>query len=100
MAIRSDCNFELLQEKEAFELVQLISQFPETVDLAFETLEPCTIVNYLFRLSHATSSASQILRVKDMESELAASRMLLFWAARMTLSNGLSLLGIKPIEHM
>ena len=95
-----DCDYTLLKEREAFELVQQISLFPELVEASFKTLEPCTIVNYLFKLSHAISTANNRLRVKNMNPELAASRMLLFWAAKTTLSNGLSLLGLRPIERM
>ncbi|KAG0173568.1 Arginyl-tRNA synthetase [Apophysomyces sp. BC1021] len=95
-----DCDFSLLKEREAFELVQTISYFPDLVDSSFAALEPCTLVNYLFKLSHATSLASHCLRVKGMDRELAKARMLLFWAARTTLSNGLTLLGIHPLERM
>lgn len=100
IAIDPDCDFSILKEKEAFNLVQSIAQFPETVESAFATLEPCTIVNYLFKLSHATSAASTCLRVKDMDPDVSKARMLLFWSARATLRNGLHLLGIKPIEQM
>ncbi|KAL9539992.1 hypothetical protein MBANPS3_009939 [Mucor bainieri] len=100
IAIDPHCDFGLFQEKEAVQLVQSIAQFPDTVEAAFATLEPCTIVNYLFKLSHATSAASARLRVKDMAPEVATARMLLFWSARATLRNGLHLLGITPIEHM
>ncbi|KAI8054950.1 uncharacterized protein B0P05DRAFT_560869 [Gilbertella persicaria] len=100
VVVTSDVDYALLKEKEAVELVYSIAQFPEMVESALATLEPCTIVNYLFKLSHATSLASRSLRVKDMNPEIAKVRMLLFWSARMTLSNGLHLLGIKPIQHM
>ncbi|KAG2189911.1 hypothetical protein INT46_005346 [Mucor plumbeus] len=98
--IDPDCDFSILKEKEAINLVQSIAQFPEIVESAFATLEPCTIVNYLFKLSHATSAASTCLRVKDMDPDVSKARMLLFWSARATLRNGLHLLGIKPIEQM
>ncbi|KAI8344550.1 arginyl-tRNA synthetase [Chlamydoabsidia padenii] len=98
--VTMDCDYTLLKEDEAFELIQTISYFPEVVQTSFDTLEPCTIVNYLFRLSHATSSASHTLRVKDMDPALAKARMLMFWAARTTLKNGLTLLGIRPLDRM
>ncbi|OBZ91145.1 putative arginine--tRNA ligase, cytoplasmic [Choanephora cucurbitarum] len=98
--VTSDCDFSILKEKEAIELVHSIASFPDIVDTAFSTLEPCTIVNYLFKLSHATSQASNALRVKDMTPEISKARMLLFWSARITLRNGLHLLGIQPIHRM
>lgn len=100
IAIDPHCDFSILKEKEAVNLVQSIAQFPDIVESAFATLEPCTIVNYLFKLSHATSAASASLRVKGMDPDVSKARMLLFWSARATLKNGLHLLGIKPIEHM
>lgn len=98
--ISPNVDFTILKEKEAMDLVQSIAQFPETVETAFASLEPSTLVNYLFKLSHATSAASKFLRVKDMEHDVSKARMLLFWSARITLRNGLYLLGIKPIKQM
>ncbi|ORZ08957.1 arginyl-tRNA synthetase [Absidia repens] len=100
VTMTKDCDYSLLKEQEAFELVQTISYWPEVVQNSFNTLEPCTIVNYLFKLSHATSLASHTLRVKDMDPALAEARMLMFWAARTTLRNGLTLLGIRPLDRM
>lgn len=93
-------DFSILKEKEALDLIQSISTFPEVVENALQSLEPSTLVNYLFKLSHATSAASAFLRVKDMDADTSKARMLLFWSARATLRNGLHLLGIKPIKKM
>ncbi|KAI8390100.1 hypothetical protein BD560DRAFT_379914 [Blakeslea trispora] len=98
--VTPDCDFSILKEKEAVELVHSIAAFPDIVDTAFNTLEPSAIVNYLFKLSHATSQANHVLRVKDMDIETSKARMLLFWSARITLRNGLSLLGLQPIHRM
>ncbi|KAI7869695.1 arginyl-tRNA synthetase [Spinellus fusiger] len=98
--VHSNCNFDLLKEEEAFALVQMISYFPDLVKLSFTTLEPCVLVNYLFKLSHATGQASHTLRVKGAETEIAEARMLLFWAAKTTLFNGLSLLGIQGMKQI
>lgn len=100
MPITPDCNVELLQEKEAFELALTISQYPDIVESSYNAMEPCTIVQYLFKLAHTTSQAIATLRVKDVDPELAKARMLLFWAAKTTLANGLELLGIRPLERM
>lgn len=98
--VTTKCDYTLLQEDEAFELIQTISYFPDIVQSSFDTLEPSTLVNYLFKLSHALSTASHTLRVKDKDPDLAEARMLLFWAARTTLKNGLTLLGIRPLDRM
>ncbi|GAB5591808.1 arginyl-tRNA synthetase [Umbelopsis nana] len=98
--IVSDSDTALLKEKECMELAVVISQYPDAVKTAFETLEPCAIVQYLFGLSHAISTANNHLRVKDVRPDLAKARMSLFWAAKTTLANGMRLLGIRPLERM
>lgn len=98
--ISIDCDFSLLTETEAFELARTISLYPDKVRVAFETLEPCTIVLYLFKLAHMISQANYNLRIKDVDPKLAQARLLLFWAAKTTLANGMRLIGLKPLERM
>ncbi|KAL0077015.1 arginyl-tRNA synthetase [Phycomyces blakesleeanus] len=100
IGIHVNCDYKLLKERQAFELAQLISHFPDHVKSSFSTMEPSALVNYLFKLSHAISAASATLRVKGSDTEVAKSRMLLFWSARKTLSNGMGLLGIKALKQM
>ncbi|KAF8977812.1 Arginyl-tRNA synthetase, partial [Entomortierella lignicola] len=94
---------DLLVEAEAFELVNYISMYPEITFQSLQTLEPSMIVNYLFGLSHAISSANQVLLVKPAaeagHQDLAEARMLLLWAARVTLGNGMRILGLEPLER-
>ncbi|KAG0235673.1 Arginyl-tRNA synthetase [Actinomortierella wolfii] len=90
----------LLKEPEAFDLANWISQYPEVTRQALDTLEPYLIVQYLFGLSHAISAANKVLLVKDQPEPLAKARLLLFWSARVTLGNGLELLGLVPVEKM
>ncbi|KAI9305190.1 YDR341C-like protein [Cunninghamella echinulata] len=91
----------LLQSKEAIDLVLIISQYPDILQQSCDAMEPCTLVQYLFKLSHSISQAVSTLRVKDVSDiELATSRMILFSAAKITLANGLSVLGIDPLERI
>ena len=70
------------------------------VQQAFQTMEPCTIVTYLFTLGHAISVTFENLRVVGREKNLAEARLLLYWSAKTTLGNGLRILGLKPLERM
>lgn len=90
----------LLQEKEAINLAVAIAKFPLVLHACTQNHEPSTLVNYLFELSHAISSANTKLRVKGSEDSLAKARKLLFWAGRMALHNGLVLIGLTPLERM
>lgn len=98
--IHLDANLSLLKEKEAFELALTISQFPDIVQSACQALEPCILVQYLFKLAHVTGQANNVLRVKGADPELAEARMLLFWASKTTLANGLDLLSIDPLNRI
>ena len=98
--ITTDCDFSLLKEKEAFELALAVSQFPDIVKSSYQSMEPCVVVQYLFKLAHVMSQANSALRIKDADPSLAEARMLLFWAARTTLANGLKLIGISPLERI
>lgn len=69
------------------------------VYLAFQQLEASTIVNYLFDLCHAVSSAHAAINVLKSEVE-GPSRLALFYAARIVVGQGLTMLGLKPLEKM
>ncbi|CAG8446288.1 5654_t:CDS:2 [Ambispora gerdemannii] len=89
-----------LKDPEAFELAFQIAQYPDTVLKSFDESQPRILTHYLFTLAHTISQAVRILRVKGMNQDLAESRLLLFWTAKLTMGNGLRLLGLKPLEKM
>lgn len=91
---------EHLVEPEALRLTQQIARFDEVLRQAQEELEPCILVHYLFQLCHLSNLANHSLRVKGEESSLASARLLLFRCARITLGNGLKILGLIPLERM
>ena len=55
----------LLTEQSAFNLMHLILEFPDIIRDLTDNLEPCQLVNYSLRLSHAVSSAVTKLWVHD-----------------------------------
>ncbi|KAJ2778419.1 arginyl-tRNA synthetase [Coemansia javaensis] len=98
--VNPDADVSLLTEDSAYEIVTLISRYPDVLASAFKTLEPCNIVQYLFKLAHAVSFALEGLKVRGQPDDLAQARLLLFSSARVVLANALSLLGLEPIERM
>lgn len=96
----AQADWSLLNEKEAFELALTISQLPDITHNACQAMDPCILVQYLFKLAHVTSQANNALRVKGADTKTAKARLLLFWAAKTTLANGLHLLGIDPLSRM
>ena len=107
-SVERKCGFELnpaadlslITEPEAALLLMEIARFPEVVKSALDSLEPVNILTYLFDLSHAISVAHNVLWVKNRERPLAEARLLVYHAARVTLGNGLRLLGLTPLERM
>lgn len=96
----STADLSLLSEKEAQALAVLIARWPDVVQEARITTEPCTIINYLMLLSRSISTALDRLWVLNQETELAKARVALYTAARITLGNGLRLIGLKPLNRM
>lgn len=89
----------LLTEQHATNVVRMLSQWPDTVQNTLKTLEPTTVLTYLFKMSHAVSSSYDHLQVVGSEKELMKARMALYDAARIVLSNGMKLLGLTPLER-
>ncbi|GKT88935.1 arginyl-tRNA synthetase [Colletotrichum tofieldiae] len=89
----------LLTEKHAIELIRVVSQYPDVVQNTLKTLEPTTVLTYLFRLTHVVSSSYDHLRIVGSEPEIQKARLALYTAARTVLYNGMRLLGLSPVER-
>jgi len=92
-------DWSLLTEAHASNIVRLLAQWPDTVQTALRTLEPVTILTYLFKMTHALSSSYDHLQVVGSEAELMKARMGLYEAARIVLGNGMRLLGLDPVDR-
>jgi arginyl-tRNA synthetase len=95
-------DFSLLKEPHAIDLLRLMAQYPDICIHAFGTLEPTTILTYLFKMTHQLSSSYDVLKVvKAPEGpETGKARAALYWAARQVLGNGMRLLGLRPVDRM
>ncbi|KAK8139483.1 hypothetical protein PG984_002863 [Apiospora sp. TS-2023a] len=89
----------LLTEKHAINLVRVLAQWPDVVGNTLKTLEPTTILTYLFKMTHTLSSSYDVLRVVGSEHEVMRARMALYDSARVVLNNGMRLLGLSPVER-
>jgi len=89
----------LLTEAHAVNLVRLMSQWPDVYANTLRTLEPTTVLTYLFKLTHVISSSYDHLRIIGSERELMKARAALYDAARVVLNNGMRLLGLTPVDR-
>ncbi|KAK9456332.1 hypothetical protein V1511DRAFT_497200 [Dipodascopsis uninucleata] len=96
----TDVDFSKLEEPAAQELIRELAKYPDVLLNALRTLEPSTVVSYLFKLTHIVSSCYTVLWVAGQPAELAAPRLALYSAARNVLRSGMILLGLTPVERM
>jgi arginyl-tRNA synthetase len=99
MAELDSANLDLLTENHAIDLVRLLAQWPDQLLQTTRTLEPTTILTYLFRMTHMLSSSYDVLKVIGSEPEVKKARMALYEAARQVLNNGMRVLGLSPVER-
>ncbi|XP_059473422.1 probable arginine--tRNA ligase, mitochondrial [Neocloeon triangulifer] len=90
----------LLSEPQATALAIELGRFDEVLNASYEELEACILVNYLFTLSNHISHALHHLQVKDQPPDVSSQRLRLFMASKLVLSQGLQILGIKPLQKM
>ncbi|KAJ6155164.1 Arginine--tRNA ligase cytoplasmic [Penicillium chermesinum] len=90
---------DLLTEKHAVDLVRLLATWPDVVLNTYKTLEPITVLSYLFRMTHMLSSSYDVLKVIGSEPETMKARLALYTAARQVLFNGMRVLGLTPVER-
>lgn len=89
----------LLTEDHAVNVVRFLAQWPDVFQNTLKTLEPTTVLTYLFRMTHAVSSSYDHLQVVGSEPELKKARMALYDSARTVLHNAMTLLGLTPVER-
>jgi len=91
----------LASSSHARDIVFLLGTYPDVVKVALKTQEPSGVVTYAFRLSHAISSAWEVLVVKGEEDlEKARARMWMYECARDVLGSAMRLLSIRPLDRM
>ena len=91
----SKINLSLIVEPQALLLLEIISRYPDVIVNANNSLEPSTIVSYIFELSHGISSAWEVLWVLNQPEDIALARMSVYKAARITLGNAMRILGLR-----
>lgn len=91
----------VLKHEQEIKLIYLLIEFEELILKLSKNLEPQILTNYLFDLAtkfHKYYATCRILN--ESENELTQSRLYLINTIRITLSNGLNILGISSPERM
>lgn len=83
-----------------YDLVNVLSNFPETVAAAAEKYEPSLITRYAVDLASVFNKFYFDCKILSAEGQVRNFRLALTKATRITLKNALGLLGIKTPEKM
>jgi arginyl-tRNA synthetase len=90
----------LLVASEELDIIKRLTFFPETVEAAAANFEPHRITNYLHELASLLHSFYNRHRVLGEDPNLTAARLYLLGAVRLTINNGLAILGVSAPEKM
>lgn len=95
-----NANLSLLKEPEEKRLIKKLVSYPMIFELASECREPHRITFYLLDLAGCFHTYYNHHRIVTGEPELASARLALCDAVRLTIRDGLALLGISAPEKM
>ncbi|MCL1834282.1 MAG: arginine--tRNA ligase [Leptospirales bacterium] len=91
---------ENLDNSEALTILKLLARFPEEISDAADTFEPHKIATYLMRLAqvyHRFYTEHRVISDDDLKTQ---TNLALCDAVRITIKNGLKLLGVSAPESM
>ena len=101
ISIDSKIDYSLLKEKDEIALVKLLSEFPIKMEDVSHSLEPRKIATYLEEVAAAYHKFYGNHKViNPQNTHLSSARKKLCEAAKIILTNGLSILGISAPERM
>lgn len=96
----SSFNPGMLKTKEEYQVCKTLYQFPEKVMIALNQLEPSVITRYLVNLAQDFNRFYHEHPILVEDQQLRSARLALVEATRITLANGLRLIGLKPLERV
>ncbi|XP_035430933.2 probable arginine--tRNA ligase, mitochondrial [Spodoptera frugiperda] len=100
VSLPDTCEAECLSEEVIGDVIAELAKFENTLQKSLDEYEACILVNYLFRLARHVNRMFNEVRVKDVNSDLAAQRLLVFYCSRIVLKTALQILGIRPLKEM
>ena len=93
-------DYSLLSNEDAMNLIRLIQQFPGVVEDAARKYEPSIVTRHIVDVAQAFNKFYHDCPIIVEDHELQRARLALVFAAKQTIQNGLSLLGVGAPERM
>ncbi len=91
---------EYLSEDACFALAYSLAEFDAAIERTMSDYEPAHLASYALELAKEFSRAYNALKVVGEDEAIAAARLSLFEATRITLAKSIELLGISPLQRM
>ncbi|MFA5145469.1 MAG: arginine--tRNA ligase [Candidatus Omnitrophota bacterium] len=98
--ISSNTDLSALKEKEELALIKKTLQFPDTLNICLNTLDPYMLTVYLQELSESFHRFYDRHRVLGQGDSLTKARLALIQATKTVISTGLELLGVSSPAKM
>ncbi|XP_063380110.1 probable arginine--tRNA ligase, mitochondrial isoform X1 [Cydia fagiglandana] len=100
IAIPETCEPRLISEQVIGDVVAELAKFETVLNRSYTEYEACVIVSYLFRLARHVNRMFNELKVRNVDADVAAQRLLVFHSARLVVKTGLEILGVRPLHEM
>ncbi len=97
---KGEADLSLLTAPEEHELMTLISDLPETIITAEAKMDPSRMTHYAIDLASAFHTFYNACRVRVDDAALMRARVTLITAAKQTLKNALTILGVDAPDRM
>jgi len=92
--------YELLNTPEEIAIVKSLSEFSDVIQQSAEEYEPSILSNYLLGLASLFNRYYQFHRIITEDNELSGARIYMVNRLKGVFNQGLTLLGITPLEKM
>lgn len=100
MALPAKADMEFISGDSAYELAKLIYRFPEVVLDAGEKYEPSIVTRHIVDIAQSFNKFYHDEHILVDNEEEKKAKLLLVYAAKQTINNGLKLLGMEAPERM
>lgn len=98
--IGSEIDWKGLDNKEARDLILLLSRYPDVIVSSAEKREPCYITRHIVAIAQLYNKFYYEHRITDVDEPIRNARLMLTQAVKTVINNGLNLLGIKAPDKM
>jgi arginyl-tRNA synthetase len=96
----SDIDLSGLTQRNEFDLMRALADFPTLIDSASQELSPHIVAFYLKDLAGLLHSYYNSTQILSGDARLVQSRLLLLGAVKQVIKNGLGLIGVNAPERM